>query len=279
VKHHLHPQLASKLIKVLLVGGGGTGSRMLENLMNLHRALLALGHPHGLHVTLVDDDRVSEANVGRQAFYASDIGSYKAITLINRANMAMGQSTGWTAVVERLSASNTNLTEMDLVIGAVDNRAARLAILRGLEAGSGGKKYWLDLGNRSADGQVVLGEVTSRKLRKDDQWRLPHAGELFPELIDAELDKREDNVPSCSLAEALEKQSLFINPAVSLFASTLLWQLFTTGEIEHHGAFVNLDRMVVAPMAIDQEVWARFGVVRDGRRRKVRQPSRGKQPA
>jgi hypothetical protein len=32
--------------------------------------------------------------------------------------------------------------------------------------------------------------------------------------------------------------------------------------------------MTMMPMAIDHEVWARFGVKRDGKRAKVRQPSR-----
>ncbi|MDO8279814.1 MAG: thiamine biosynthesis protein ThiF, partial [Burkholderiaceae bacterium] len=59
-----------------------------------------------------------------------------------------------------------------------------------------------------------------------------------------------------------------------LFASTLLWQLFTTGEIENHGAFVNLDNLTVMPLAVDPQTWARFGVARTGKREKVLQPSR-----
>lgn len=274
MKHSLHRELATRAVKVVLVGAGGTGSRMLEHLMCLHRAMLALGHPAGLHVTLIDDDVVSTANIGRQAFYACDVGSYKASTLINRANMAMEFSLPWDARVERLTTKSNVFQSCDIAIGAVDNRAARLAILRGLENTSWGIRYYLDLGNRASDGQVVLGEVTCRSQKGDLKNRLPHIGELFPELIDKAKDKEDDGIPSCSLAEALEKQSLFINPAVSLFASNLLWQLFTVGEIEHHGAFVNLERMSVMPMAIDLEVWERFGVRRTGKRKKVQQPSR-----
>lgn len=274
MKHYLPSALASRQVNIVLVGAGGTGSRMLENLMNLHRAMVALGHPKGLHVHLVDDDRVSPANVGRQAFYACDVGSYKAMTLINRANMAMGGLVQWQASVARVT-TETSFRDVDMVIGAVDNRSARLAILRALESrGYGSDSYWLDLGNSRSAGQVVLGEVSPGKRKTENTWRLPHVGEMYPELIDSVLDKQEDDTPSCSLAEALEKQSLFINPAVSLFASNLLWQLFTKGEIEHHGAYVNLDSMTAMPMAIDHEVWARFGIVRDGKRRKVRQPSR-----
>lgn len=279
MKHHLPSELASKQIRIVLVGGGGTGSRMLENLMNLHRAMLALGHPHGLHVTLIDDDRVSHANVGRQAFYACDVGSYKSMTLINRANMAMGGLAQWDAVVDRVN-TDSRLGDVHMVIGAVDNRSARLAILRCLEGQTYGQPaYWLDLGNAQASGQVVLGQVTGGRRKTEDEWRLPHVGEMFPELIDSARDLEEDDTPSCSLAEALEKQSLFINPAVSLFASNLLWQLFTKGEIENHGAYVNLDGMSVMPMAIDHDVWKRFGILRDGRRRTVKQPSRQRKKA
>lgn len=275
MKHHLPSEMATRQVRIVLVGAGGTGSRMLENLMNLHRAMVALGHPKGLHVTLIDDDRVSHANVGRQAFYACDVGSYKAMTLINRANMAMGGLVQWEALVGRVT-TDSNLGDTHMVIGAVDNRSARLAILRSLERrGYGSPAYWLDLGNSQASGQVVLGQVSGDRRKTEDVWRLPHVGEMFPELIDSVLDQKEDDTPSCSLAEALEKQSLFINPAVSLFASNLLWQLFTKGEIEHHGAYVNLDRMSVMPMGIDHEVWSRFGIIRDGKRRKLNQPSRG----
>lgn len=273
MKHTIHRDLVSRAVRVLVVGAGGTGSRILEHLVCLHRAMVAKGHPGGLDVTLVDDDRVSNANVGRQAFYQTDIGSYKAVTLINRANMALG-NVQWNAKVGRITTGTPGFSRFDLVIGCVDNRSARLAMLRSLERAGGGNRYYLDLGNRKGDGQVVLGEVTSGNKKGDDLDRLPHVGELFPELIDAALDSVEDDTPSCSLAEALEKQSLFINQAVSVFASTLLTQLFTTGELKHHGAFVNLDNMTVMPMAIDNETWARFGVQRTGKRQKVLQPSR-----
>lgn len=271
MKHYLHPELATRQVRVVLVGAGGTGSQMLEQLGRLNRAMLALGHPKGLQVLVVDHDTVSAANVGRQAFYPCDVGSYKALTLVNRLNMAYG--TQWGAEVGKLQVRSHNLGNADVVVGAVDNRAARLAILRCLEHTSGGIRYYLDMGNRAADGQVVLGEVTSDKRRTDNPWRLPHVGELFPELIQAKLDKEEDDLPSCSLAEALEKQSLFINSAVSMFASNLLWQLFTKGEIEYHGAFVNLDHMRVMPIGIDHETWERFGVIKTGKRQKVKVPA------
>lgn len=268
--HTIHAKLLQKPVNVLLVGAGGTGSRMLEKLVCLHRAIKAKGHPFGLNVVLMDPDTVSTANIGRQAFYPGDVGAYKSVVLINRANMALDDAM-WTSSTEKLD-TRTNLATVDIVIGAVDNRAARLGILRGLESPMSGTRYWLDIGNRRADGQAILGEVTSDREVKDDLLRLPHVGELYPELIDPAFEDIDDT-PSCSLAEALEKQSLFINPTVSDFAANLLWLLFTQGRIDTHGAFVNLDRMMVTPLRIDPEVWKRFGVVRNGMRNKVVRPS------
>jgi len=268
--HRLPARYLTRQVRVLLAGAGGTGSRILEKLVCLHRALIAKGHPEGLMVTVIDPDVVSSANIGRQAFYPGDVGCFKADVLVNRANMMLGD-VRWKSVVAKLD-TRSGLEDVDLVIGAVDNRAARLGILRSLENCFGGTRYWLDTGNRANDGQVVLGEVPSRKRATDDKARLPHIGELYPQLIDPAAEEP-DQGPSCSLAEALEKQSLFINPTVSDFAMNILWNLFTQGQIDTHGAFINLQRMMVTPLKVDPNVWERFGVIRDGRRHKVERPS------
>jgi PRTRC genetic system ThiF family protein len=165
--HRVPAKMLSSEIKVLQVGAGGTGSRMLEKLVCLHRALLAKGHPAGLVVTVVDPDTVSPAHIGRQAFYPGDVGCYKSDVLVNRANMALG-NVRWRSEPAKLD-TRSGLEGFDIVIGAVDNRAARLAILRGLENCLGGARYWLDTGNRANDGQVVLGQVPSRRRVTDDK--------------------------------------------------------------------------------------------------------------
>jgi PRTRC genetic system ThiF family protein len=263
--HRLPAALLTRPVRVLLVGAGGTGSRILEKLVSLHRALVALGHPGGLRVTVADPDTVSPANIGRQAFYPGDVGCHKAVALVNRANMALGDLR-WDSVVAAIDA-DANLQDVDIVIGALDNRAGRLGVLRALENCRSGCRYWLDTGNRASDGQAVLGEVLSRRGGRPSPMRLPHVGELYPELIDPAAEDP-DQGPSCSLAEALGKQSLFINPTVSDFAMNILWTLFTEGAIGVHGAFINLRRMAVTPLPVDPATWARFGVQGGGRRRR-----------
>lgn len=85
--------------------------------------------------------------------------------------------------------------------------------------------------------------------------RLRPVLELFPELMKR---KKEDNAPSCSLAEALERQHLFVNQAVVTAALQILWQLFRFGVITWHGAFLNLNTGRTTPLPVDPDTWARM---------------------
>lgn len=60
------------------------------------------------------------------------------------------------------------------------------------------------------------------------------------------------------LADALEKQHLFVNQAVTTAALQILWQLFRTGAIDWHGAFINLKTGRTVPLPVDPDAWARM---------------------
>lgn len=252
-KYKIPASLLSARVDVRLVGAGGNGSRMLTGLAELDRAMRALGHPGGLHVTVMDDDLVSEANVGRQAFYPADIGFNKAIVLVHRINISYGLD--WTAEPFRLTR-NSRIHGTDLLIGAVDSRAARRDIHEAVRHSN--TALYLDLGNQADSGQVVLGEpLRNYQQAADHPDRLPTVIDLFPDILDKRIT--EDDAPSCSMAEALERQELFINRAVSDWALNLLWRLFRYGEIDHHGVFINLATARATPLPVDPLAWARFG--------------------
>ncbi|MGT2460191.1 PRTRC system ThiF family protein (plasmid) [Cupriavidus basilensis] len=249
LQHKIPPGMVTRAWKVVVVGAGGTGSALLPNLARLHHAMLELGHPGGIECTVYDDDTVSETNVGRQGFYPADVGGYKALLLVNRLNALMG--TRWTAIPRRLAAAAP--IHADLVIGCVDTRAARKTILSA--SAKGGGAYYLDCGNETDRGQVIFGEV-----RHPCPGRLPHVGDLFPDLIDPAGDK-EDTAPSCSMADALRKQSLVINQAIAVLAFNLLWRFYRTGALPYSGVFVNLASGRTNPLALDPVAWSRFGYV------------------
>ena len=282
IEHVLPERLLHDQISFLVVGAGGNGSQFVNGLARLHIALKGVGHPEGLHVTLIDPDRVTEANVGRQLFSPSDVGQYKAAALINRLNTYYGL--GWGCFTDTFPPKprpQWGLPRYDFIVGCVDSAAGRRSIHQYLAESHGmGSRYWLDLGNSARSGQVVLGECLGHSVNQDEakkKQRLPFVTELFPELMDASIP--EDDAPSCSLAEALGKQDLFINQAVSTFALQLLWQFFRHGRLSHHGYYVNLETGNTRPMPNDPATWARLMKSEPPTPKKVRRqkkPSRQK---
>ena len=257
--HTLHKVLHSphSPLKVLVVGAGGNGSKLTVGIKNLHGALRALGHP-GIQLVLADGDTVSTSNLVRQSFYPSDVGLNKATVLINRINTSCGLA--WEALPRHVTAHDLTDTRIDLLVSCVDSRAARRELANGLEH-SQRVIYHLDLGNLRDCGQVVLGAALGYYNRRAKD-RLRTAFELFPELTDTSLP--EDDTPSCSTMEALEKQDLFVNDMLVTSALSLLWRLLRHGEIVHHGSFVDLKTGSVRPLPIDPALWRRLQ--RQGRR-------------
>lgn len=249
----------NRRVKIAVVGAGGTGSQIVKGLAKLHLAITSLGHPEGLEVTVWDDDLVSQANIGRQEFYDCDVGLPKSVVLVHRINMAMGLN--WEAQVDRYGSTHHGSHE-SLIIGCVDSRASRRAILDHAPSA-----YWFDLGNREEDGQCVFGKLPIQ-YGVNDPDRLPHVADLFPEIVNAKADA-EDDAPSCSLAEALEKQGLFVNSIAANWGLNLLWQLFRHGEISHHGVFFNTRTGRSNPLAIDPNVWKAMGYNPRARKKKA----------
>lgn len=106
-------------------------------------------------------------------------------------------------------------------------------------------------GNTQTAGQVVLGTVP-KKIRQPASGQYETVGSLkvITRFVKYARVKEEDSGPSCSLAEALEKQDLFINSTLAQFECNILWKMFRNGMLEHHGLFLNLETMKVNPIVI-----------------------------
>ncbi|WP_454887913.1 PRTRC system ThiF family protein [Sphingomonas oryzagri] len=241
-RHFLPAGLERRPITILLAGCGGNGAQMLMGLASLDTALRAISS-RSLDVTVVDDDIVTEANLGRQPFYRCDIGNSKARTLTERINLAHGLS--WTAVHGRAPKA-IGAESFDMLITCVDTASARRAIGGMLGKGRSVPAYWLDLGNRASDGQYLIG--CPGRAAAGKTGRLPTVLEYFPELADEGIP--EDDAPSCSVAEALERQSLFVNRVMASHALALLFDLLGRGSIGHAGAFVNLASGQTVPIPL-----------------------------
>lgn len=239
--------MLSHPVRIALIGCGGNGSQMLTGLARLNHAITALGHP-GLQVKVYDPDTVSEANMGRQLFGAFDVGASKAHVLVQRINAFFGLN--WTAVHGRF---DDDQRMFGMAIACVDSARARHEIHHRLKRQ--GVHYLMDLGNRAADGQVLLGELFEGRAglaAPANSVLLPSPYDVLPELVD--LKAKEDDTPSCGLAEALERQELFVNQSIVTPALSILWEFFRHGRLTWHGAFVNLRTGSMRPLNVREPV-------------------------
>lgn len=227
MKKHLYKYNGQGKTTVTVAGCGGNGSQMLISLARMDLALRNLGG-EGLSVTAYDPDTVSSANAGRQSFYSCDIGRNKAEVLAERLSLCFRgfQITGFAKPFEKSSYSG------DFLITCVDSREARRKIFAASH-----RIYHMDCGNGANHGQVILGNGQD----------LPWPEKVLPDLIAKGV---EDNTPSCSMAEALEKQDLFVNDFAVRIASAILWDLFRHGGTDIRGAFYSLDPVTVNPIKI-----------------------------
>ena len=240
-------------ISVCLIGAGGTGSQVLTGLARMSHSLQQLGHA-GFQVSLWDDDVITDANRGRQLFAECEVGLSKAKALITRTNRFFG--TAWKAI-EKPFTSNTAMSRNAIYISCVDTAAARFGIaevLKDLDLSThrtDTPRYWMDFGNSRDTGQVILSTIGSIKQPVSEKFTpvgsLPQVTQEFAELL---RQGDTENLPSCSLAEALEKQDLFMNSVLAQMGCSLLWQLLRQGLTTERGFFVNLANFRSQPLAV-----------------------------
>lgn len=249
--HYAHDYLVNPRhrLTVNLIGAGGTGSQVLSALARMDYALYKLGHP-GLYVTIYDDDVVTEANIGRQLFSATDIGLKKANVLATRINSFYG--TDWEADANKYYVGNSTIA--NITISCVDNVASRIQIGKILRFGGGVDHqkalYWLDFGNQLDRGQVILGTLGSVRQPKSKKYKTVGSLKCVDKMFDLSKVDESESGPSCSLAEALRKQDLFINSFLAQTGCALLWKLLYEQCIDTQGAYVNLSTMNVNPIKL-----------------------------
>jgi PRTRC genetic system ThiF family protein len=165
--------------------------------------------------------------------------------------------TGWKAINKKFD-SRSGVAKAAIYISCVDTVAARFETAGVLNASvssshyANAPRYWMDFGNGKDTGQVVLSTIGSIKQPKSDMFEavdsLPFVTEEFGELL--RQSESGGDTPSCSLAEALEKQDLFINAALAQMGCSLLWQMFREGIISNRGFFINLRDFRAAPLPL-----------------------------
>jgi PRTRC genetic system ThiF family protein len=216
---------------VVLVGCGGTGAYLAEAVCRL-----LIGRQGSLH--LVDHDRVEPHNVARQAFDDRDVGKFKAQVLAERLARRFRRVVGYSVAPYDADLHGHVFGELGglrLLVGAVDNAAARRAIAATLDGGRDPfarrpPTWWMDLGNGRNSGQVLLGSATRRELLRgafDPESglcrALPAPSLQRPDLLEAppapapRLD--------CAEAVAAEEQSGTVNQVVAALGAAVAERL------------------------------------------------------
>ena len=232
VKNFLSNPLSS--IKIDLIGVGGTGSYVLQGLakLNLVHNELVL-NSKGIEVNVYDPDIISKSNTVRQLFNEHEIGEGKAVTLVSNINRNYGFC--WNAYEKEYNIIENKRTQV--IILCPDSMKARKHIYNNLkikkfrgQMNYGDGVYVVDFGNSYDYGQVFISFFPGNEKEKIEYG--------FPQ--DYLKTKDDKNEPSCSVAEALSKQKLFMNPTIANVGLELIFELLTKGQMIHKGVYVSL---------------------------------------
>ncbi len=197
-------------IRVVVVGAGGTGGRLIGPLMQVMRAGIDT-------VAVVDGDHVEDRNLARQNFRLRDIGENKAEVMVRRYQREGVEATAFGAM---LTLSNwgeitraARPTSKFIFLGCVDNTAARLLIQR---LHRSVVSLWIDGGNEMRGGQVILNANTWPFLVKgmagtvfyeqSSQYKLD-GFKAMPQL----LVPRADEATEASCRDRIDLQTVAVN--------------------------------------------------------------------
>lgn len=227
-------------LRIVQVGCGGTGSHLARMTAAVASALRDRGE--SVELVFCDPDFVEAKNVPRQLFAASDIGRPKAAVLAERYSAAWGLAA--TIDTARFSAANYQLAtnydrRLTVIVGAVDNAAARREMARACEANREGAQpsvWWIDAGNAADSGQVLVGtDVRSRDLRGSIAlgavWRLPAPSLVSPDLLIARDEETAGARLSCAELVAANLQSQTVNAWSATITGDTLYRLLVARDL------------------------------------------------
>ena len=242
-------------INFYLVGAGGTGAHLAEDLCRVMIQIRQAGKK--VTFTIIDGDIIERKNTIRQNYQLAEVGLSKAETLAFRCSAKYGIET--TAIFdwfeEEIICRNlwNNLT---VVIGCVDNATARNKIRSALKQNSvegPASLFWLDCGNSSHSGQVLVGTHSNFDIVKacdslDNPkflLQLPEPTLIHPELVIPQPEEISENNLSCAEIQTRNYQSLFINRMTSAIAAQYILELTLSGGLKKLGTYLNLETMSI----------------------------------
>lgn len=215
-------------VRLILVGCGGTGSWLAPSVARFARVLQDEGKD--VQVLFWDHDHVEPKNIPRQNFCQAELGLNKAVTLAARYSTAWGIEIA--AHSERFKGCTTYYNGLEILIGCVDNAAARKAMHNNVDAEN--RTWWLDCGNTESAGQVLLGNTADKAdlkkafLSPKTCQFLPSPGLQAPDLLVVQPAPKTSR-QSCAEIQLANTQSLAVNQMVASIATDYLLRMLTGG--------------------------------------------------
>lgn len=194
----------------LIVGCGGTGGNFIKEFARfLHSG--GAGRPENTKVTIIDGDIVEEKNIARQPFTKEDIGLKKAEAMCQAVYDVFGLSfeyyENYIEGVKELKSLCAE-EELPIIIGAVDNHAARKVMHEFFEKSK--SCIYLDSANEYSYGELVIGA------RLDGHTVYPDRSFYFPEILEDTSKSRSEM--GCEELNRVAPQHITTN----IFAANLL---------------------------------------------------------
>lgn len=262
---------------ITVVGCGGTGGFVAEGLCRL---LIGRDIP----LLIIDHDRVEGHNLLRQNFYDNELGKFKSQALAERLSRQFKRRIAYGVypfrhdlVADNCGTGMRRLVMHGIIIGCVDNAAARREISRALRLGT----WWLDAGNGFSSGQVLLGNAnTIDELGRPfiassvQVQRLPSPTWQLPALLSPPTVSRRDT-RDCAEAVAREEQGPVINQAMATLVLEFIYRLLNQ-KLTWMGAYLDLEAGTLQTVPAEPEVVAHIcGVKVDTLIHKDKKKSKG----
>jgi len=228
-------------LRLYLVGNGGSGSWLAPDVARL--AVEFRARWRHIRVTFVDPDTVEPVNIPRQNFCQAEVGASKAEALAARYGAAWGLEIAAVQKPFHASMVDAPWRAAAIVLGCVDNAAARKSIASVMDRNSPTPSiWWMDAGNAIQSGQVLLGSApTARELSGAFAVptfcsALPSPALQHPELLKPLPEELQSARMSCAEIAAANRQALTVNKQVAAHAAAMLSQ-FLAGELRYFALY------------------------------------------
>lgn len=239
--------VAHQEVRLVMVGCGGTGGWLAPSVARIARVLNESGTETS--ALFVDPDFIERKNIPRQNFCDAEQGFPKAQTLAARYSLAWGVEIGVITDHFKAEMIGSRWNRLTVVIGCVDNAAARQELARTLAANSGDSPphvWWLDCGNQRESGQVLLGSTNDpRALRAAfplDGFcqHLPSPVMQCPDLLEPQPEELSHQNLSCAELALANAQGLIVNQRVAAEAADYLARLLIHQNLRRFATWFDL---------------------------------------